>query len=163
MRDILLLQKRELDLRLKEPYVDRKEIKLNLEHPLIKVIIGPRRAGKSFFSLHVLNKNNNFGYINFDDEKLIGLTDYDKIITLMNSLYGHPHILFLDEIQNLPKWEIFVNRLQRQGFNMVITGSNSHLLSKELATYLTGRHLQTIVIPFSFKEYLQLEKKELNS
>ena len=68
MRDILLLQKRELALRFKEKYIDRKEIKLSLDHSLIKVIIGPRRAGKSFFSLHALNKYGNFGYINFDDE-----------------------------------------------------------------------------------------------
>jgi uncharacterized protein len=161
MRDILLLQKRELDLKLKEPYVKREGISLTLDNHLVKVIIGPRRAGKSFFGMHFLNDD--FGYINFDDEKLIESKDYDEIIASMNSLYGNPKILFLDEIQNLPKWEIFVNRLQRQGFNLVITGSNSHLLSKELATHLTGRHLQIIVLPFSFHEFIQLEKKELTS
>lgn len=107
----------------------------------------------------MLSKSNNFGYINFDDEKLIEAKDYDEIITSMSSLYGNPKTLFLDEIQNLPKWELFVNRLQRQGFNLVITGSNSHLLSKELATHLTGRHIQTIVFPFSFSEYLKFGKR----
>ncbi len=160
IRDILLLQKRELESKLKEIYQEREEIKFDLHHQLIKVIIGPRRAGKSFFSIHTINKHNKFGYINFDDEKLIDSTDYDEIIATMNSVYGNAKILFIDEIQNLPKWELFVNRLQRQGFNLVITGSNSHLLSKELATHLTGRYIQTIIFPFSFKEYLQLEQKE---
>jgi len=163
IKDILLLQKRELDSKLKEAYVERKGIKLDLNNQLIKVIIGPRRAGKSFFSLHFLKKENAFGYINFDDEKLIETENYDELISSMNTIYGNPKKIFLDEIQNLPKWELFVNRLQRQGLNLVLTGSNSHLLSKELATHLTGRHLQIIVFPFSFKEYLAFEEKELTS
>jgi len=163
IKDILMLQKKELESLLKEQYIAREGIKLDLSNNLIKVIIGPRRAGKSFFSLHALNKKDKFGYINFDDEKLIETEDYDEIISVINSLYSNPKILFLDEIQNLPKWELFVNRLQRQGFNLVITGSNSHLLSKELATHLTGRHFQVIVLPFSFKEYIHLEGKELTT
>lgn len=163
IKDILILQKRELEMKLKEKYIERESIKLDLKVPLIKVIIGPRRAGKSFFSLHALNKEGHFGYINFDDEKLIESTDYDEIIVSMNSVYGNPKILFLDEIQNLPKWEVFVNRLHRQEFNLVLTGSNSHLLSKELATHLTGRHLQITVLPFSFKEYLELNQARLTS
>lgn len=163
IKDILLLQKRELDSKLKEEYIDRQGIKLDLSNSLIKVIIGPRRAGKSFFSLHFLKKAESFGYINFDDEKLVETENYDELISSMNTIYTNPKKLFLDEIQNLPKWELFVNRLQRQGFNLVLTGSNSNLLSKELATHLTGRHLQMIVLPFSFKEYLAFEKKDLTS
>lgn len=163
IRDILYLQKREIELLLKEKYIDRINSKLDLTNSFIKVIIGPRRAGKSFFSLHLLNKQQNFGYINFDDEKLITLEDYDELISALNSVYGKPKILFFDEIQNLPKWELFVNRLQRQGYILILTGSNSHLLSKELATHLTGRHFQKIVFPFSFKEFLSLEGKELTT
>ena len=163
MKDILILQKNELESLLKERYMAREEMKLDLSNNLIKVIIGPRRAGKSFFGLHALNKNDKFGYINFDDEKLIETEDYDEIISAINSLYENPKVLFLDEIQNLPKWELFVNRLQRQGFNLVITGSNSHLLSKELSTHLTGRHIQIIILPFSFKEYLHLDTKVLTT
>ena len=163
IKDILILQKKELESLLKEQYIKREGIKLDLSNNLIKVVIGPRRAGKSFFSLHALNKNDKFGYINFDDEKLIETENYDEIISVINTLYKNPKILFLDEIQNLPKWELFVNRLQRQGFNLVITGSNSHLLSKELAAHLTGRHIQIIVLPFSFKEYLYLNTKELTT
>jgi len=162
-RDILILQKREISSLLKEAYIERIGPKLDLSNSLIKVIIGPRRAGKSFFSLYSLAEKSKFGYINFDDEKLIEARDYNELISAMNSVYGNPRILFFDEIQNLPKWELFVNRLQREGYVLVITGSNSNLLSRELSTHLTGRHLQITVFPFSFREFISFEKKELTS
>jgi len=162
IRDTLILQKREMETRLKERYIERKtNIKLN--NNIIKVIIGPRRAGKSFFAIHFLNTFGNFGYVNFDDEKLSDVQNYDEIITALNSLYSNPKYVLFDEIQNLPKWELFINRLQRQGYNLVLTGSNSTLLSKELSTHLTGRHFLITIFPFSFKEYLTLEDKELTS
>ena len=105
---------------------------------MIKVILGPRRAGKSFFAIRTLSEKDHFGYVNFDDESLTQLGDYNEIVAELNSLYNHPKILLLDEIQNLDRWELFVNRLQRQGYNLVLTGSNSNLLSKELATHLTA-------------------------
>lgn len=160
IKEILTLQRREIEAKLKEKYIERNQ-NLKLNNDLIKVIIGPRRAGKSFFALHFLNKKGKFGYVNFDDEKLIEVKNYDEIITAMNSIYENPKFVLFDEIQNLPKWELFVNRLQRQGCSLVITGSNSNLLSKELATHLTGRHLLTNIFPFSFKEYLKFENKEL--
>jgi len=103
IKDVLILQKRELDSLLQEKYIERENIKLDLSNTLIKVIIGPRRAGKSFFSLHALNKKDKFGYVNFDDEKLIETEDYDEIISAVNSLYGNPKTLFLDEIQKTPQ------------------------------------------------------------
>ncbi len=162
-KDRIILQKRELEERFIENYVERESKLNNLNNNLIKVIIGPRRAGKSFFATHYLKKIKNFGYVNFDDEKLIEVKDYDEIVTALNSVYKNPKVILFDEIQNLSKWELFVNRLQRQGYNLIITGSNSHLLSKELSTHLTGRHLQTSIFPFSFKEFLKLSKKELTS
>jgi len=162
IKERIMLQKREIESKLKERYIERKQ-DLKLNSNMIKVIIGPRRAGKSFFALHFLNKNGKFGYVNFDDEKLIEVKDYDEIINSMNSIYDNPKFVLFDEIQNLPKWELFANRLQRQGYNLVITGSNSNLLSKELATHLTGRHLLTNIFPFSFKEYLKLEEIELTT
>src|SRR3989344_5908930 len=160
IRDILLLQKRELEKRLNERYIERDAIK-KFNDNLVNVIIGPRRAGKSFFAVHMLNKLGKFGYVNFDDEKLVEIKDYDEIISMINSLYNHPKYILFDEIQNLEKWELFVNRIQRQGHNLVITGSNSNLLSRELSTHLTGRHSLTSIFPFSFKEFLKLENKEL--
>ena len=155
VKEILLAQKQELDKKLKELYVERTANLKKLESPIIKVIIGPRRAGKSFFALHFLNKKGNFGYVNFDDEKLVEVENYDSILEAMNTVYNNPQFILFDEIQNLPKWELFANRLQRQGYKLIITGSNSNLLSKELATHLTGRHLLTNIFPFSFKEYLK--------
>jgi predicted AAA+ superfamily ATPase len=97
----------------------------------------------------------NFGYANFDNEALVGLENYDDLISEIDQAYGKPKVLFFDEIQNLPRWELFVNRLQRQGYNLVVSGSNSKLLSRELATHLTGRHIPTTVLTFSFREYLK--------
>jgi predicted AAA+ superfamily ATPase len=154
IRDILLTQQRELENIGKKQYVPRTAVLKELDKDIIKVIIGPRRAGKSFFAAHELKKIGDCGYVNFDDEKLVEVTDYNDIIETVNSLYNNPRLLFLDEIQNLPRWELFVNRLQRQGYNLIITGSNSNLLSSELATHLTGRYVSTLVFPFSFKEYL---------
>lgn len=161
IRDVLLIQKRELESRFKEKYVERDIDLRRINNNLINVIIGPRRSGKSFFAIHVLNKMGSFGYANFDDERLVEVKDYDEIVNTIDSIYNNPKYLLFDEIQNLEKWELFVNRLQRQGHNLVITGSNSKLLSKELATHLTGRHSLTNVSPFSFHEYLKLEDKEL--
>ena len=162
IKEILTLQKREIETKLKEKYIERNQ-DLKLNNDLIKVIVGPRRAGKSFFALHFLNKKENFGYVNFDDEKLTEADNYNEIITAMNSVYDDPKFVLFDEIQNLPKWELFANRLQREGYKLIITGSNSNLLSKELATHLTGRHLLTNIFPFSFKEYLKFEDKELTN
>lgn len=159
IKEILTLQKREIESKLKEHYVERAGA-LNLNSPLIKVIIGPRRAGKSFFALHYLGKLENFGYANFDDEKLIEIDNYDSLIAEIDAIYSKPQTLFFDEIQNLPKWELFVNRLQRQGRNIVLTGSNSNLLSMELATHLTGRHIPMTILTFSFAEYLRSKKQE---
>jgi len=160
IKEKLMVQKRELGVRLKENYVEREQ-KLKLDNPLIKVIMGPRRAGKSFFAMHFLKQKGNFGYVNFDDELLTEVKNYDEIIAALNSVYDNPKYILFDEIQNLPKWELFANRLQRQDFNLIITGSNSYLLSKELATHLTGRHLPLTLFPFSFEECLNLDDKDI--
>jgi len=155
LRDIVLVQKRELENRLQETYVERKiSVFWNLGDDLIKVITGPRRAGKSFYAVHLIQQTASYGYINFDDERLTAVGDYDEIVSTVNAVYGNPRYLLFDEIQNLPRWEMFANRLQRQGFRLLITGSNANLLSSELATHLTGRHAAHVLFPFSFGEYL---------
>ena len=161
LRDVLLLQKRELERRIGEEYVDREARLKEITSGIIKVIVGPRRAGKSFFALHELGRAGSFGYVNFDDEKLVEVKDYDEIMAAVNSVYGSPKFLLFDEIQNLDRWELFVNRLQRQGHNLIITGSNSRLLSRELSTHLTGRHNQVNIFPFSFREIIKKDKKDL--
>ena len=125
-----------------------------LDSKLIKIISGVRRCGKSVFS-YILLKDKNFAYMNFDDERLI-YSDTNQILSSFYEIYGKDFkFIFLDEIQNLENWELFVNRLKRIGFNLFITGSNAKLLSKELATHLTGRHLTIEIFPFSFREYLK--------
>ncbi|MBU1199296.1 MAG: ATP-binding protein [Nanoarchaeota archaeon] len=163
IKDILLMQKRELKEYHNKKYIERNSKITELNKNIIKVVIGPRRAGKSFFIMHELKETDNFGYANFDDETLIELKNYDELIAAMNEIYKKPKTIFLDEIQNLPKWELFVNRLQRQNYNLIITGSNSNLLSQELSTHLTGRHLSTIIFPLSFKEYLSFFGTELTT
>lgn len=161
VRDALILQRTELENRLKQPYIKRAVNINDAKSDMIKVIMGPRRAGKSFFAIHKLANDSSFAYANFDDEVLASVRDYNEIVVELNSLYGKTDYLLLDEIQNLADWELFVNRLQRQGYNLVITGSNSNLLSGELSTHLTGRHIATEVLPLSFREFVSYDKREL--
>src|SRR3989338_10449396 len=104
VRNVLLQQKAELEKRFKELYIERDtRPKIgSVKDNLIRVIIGPRRAGKSFFAVHWLNKNAKFGYINFDDEKLVAAKDFDELLAVADSLYGSPESFLLDEIQNFP-------------------------------------------------------------
>ncbi len=156
IKEIVLRQRSEAKDMLKERFVER-EADLNnslLKSSLIKVILGPRRAGKSFFSIQSM-RNRSFAYINFDEEELVKVDDYDLFLKSLREVYGNYEFLVLDEIQNLEKWELFVNRLQRNRYNLVVTGSNSKLLSKELATHLTGRHLPVMIFQFSFREFLK--------
>jgi hypothetical protein len=141
------------------PLIERdkmQEILNVMDKPWVKVITGIRRCGKSVMGHQALN-NKLYGYINFDDERLIGLSAMDLNMMLQFLLEATPDakILFFDEIQNVDGWELFVNRLQRQGYNIIITGSNSKLLSKELSTHLTGRHISIELSPFSFREFLR--------
>jgi len=160
MRELILSHKYERDQLLKGNYIPRtllKEAKRSIGKNIIKVIVGPRRAGKSIFSLQLL-QNSNFAYINFDDERLADIKDYDLIMKGIKEVYGETKYLLFDEIQNLNRWELFVNRLSRRGYNLIITGSNSRLLSKELATHLTGRYIEFHIYPFSFAEFLKARK-----
>ncbi len=156
IRDIIIKQKEELESKLKERYVAR-DIRLKSDNSgLIQVIIGPRRAGKSFFAMHEVYAAGSFGFVNFDDERLVAVDDFDEILEAINSVYSNPSVLLMDEIQNFPGWELVVNRLQRRGLKLIITGSNSNLLGSELATHLTGRHLPTYLFNFSYNEYLRI-------
>ncbi len=155
LRDVLLVQQRELQQQLAQPYVPRRIT--NPQAPaddLIRVIIGPRRAGKSFFATHWLHQTGPFAYLNLDDERMPDLSDFNAVLPILDDLYRGARRLLIDEVQNLPRWELLANRLQRQGYRLFLTGSNAHLLSRELATHLTGRHIPVLIFPFSFVEYL---------
>ena len=161
VKKAILEQKKEKEILLLKTYIPRQNLekaKEYLNSSLVKVVLGPRRAGKSVFCLLLL-KDTNFAYLNFDDEDLLKNIMQDDLIQLIAEIYDDPKILLFDEIQNLKNWELFVNKLQRRGKNIVLTGSNSNLLSQELASHLTGRYAQFEVLPFSFKEFLQAKGK----
>ena len=127
------------------------------------MVIGVRRSGKSTLCFNVLNKAQvKFAYVNFDDERLVRLSadDLNDVLKGLYQIYGDFTHLFLDEAQNIEGWHLFVNRLLRQGMKVVITGSNAKLLSSELSTYLTGRYNEIELLPFSFREFCEMEKVE---
>jgi len=160
LREILLRQKKELETLFAKPFIEReatKKAKKFITNDLVKVVLGPRRAGKSIFSVHLF-RGQKPAYVNFDDENLVKLKNYDEIMKELVALYGDTKCLLFDEIQNLPDWELLINRLHRQGYNIMLTGSNAKLLSKELATSLTGRHIPIEIFPFSFREFLLAKK-----
>ncbi|MBI2436303.1 MAG: ATP-binding protein [Candidatus Magasanikbacteria bacterium] len=160
IKETILEQQARKNTLLKETYIPRyqtAQMEKLLDTNLIKVVLGPRRAGKSFFATYTF-KPSKAVYINFDDENLLKVENYDEIIKNALEVYGQTKYLLLDEVQNIPKWELLVNRLHQNGYNILVTGSNSKLLSKELATHLTGRHLPLELLPFSFKEFLQYKK-----
>ncbi|MCG2687150.1 AAA family ATPase [Candidatus Parcubacteria bacterium] len=163
IKDIVLQHKLEKEKFLAQEYVPREQLAFGrkiLDSNLIKVIMGPRRAGKSVFCFLLL-KNKNFAYLNFDDENLLQIKNYDDILKALIEVYSKMDFIFFDEIQNLNNWELFVNRLQRRGYNIILTGSNAQLLNKEWGTALTGRHLPIEIFPFSFKEFLQVKNFKL--
>ena len=163
-REIIKEQREELEFIEKRERIIKREFldkaKRFLKYPNILVITGVRRCGKSVFS-YLLAKENKFGYINFDDERLSSVKseDLNKILQAFYNLYGDIDYIILDEIQNVKKWELFVNRLRRTK-KVIITGSNSQLLAGELASRLTGRYINITLWPFSFKEFLDLNKIE---
>jgi len=153
------LEQREEISRIFQEKIIKREIEENanklLASDLIKVIMGVRRCGKSVLA-HQLLKGKKYGYVNFDDERLIGTKpqDLNDFLEILKEIEPEAEYLLFDEIQNVDGWELFVNRLRRRGYNIVISGSNAKLLSKELATHLTGRHFKIELFPFSFKEFL---------
>src|SRR4030065_336116 len=101
-RDVILAQKRELENRLQEAYIERKlSVPWDVGDDLIKVISGPRRAGKSFFAIHLLRLTGSYGYVNFDDERLAAIEDYDEIHSAVETDYGNLGYLLFDATQNL--------------------------------------------------------------
>ncbi|MCX6748728.1 MAG: ATP-binding protein [Candidatus Pacearchaeota archaeon] len=140
-----------------------KAIKLvSLEMPL--VITGIRRCGKSFLLKIIKDKLNlkdkDYFYINFNDDRLIKfeVEDFQKIIDFINEQnYKEKCFLFIDEIQEVSGWEKWIDRIKSK-YKIFITGSNSRLLSSELATILTGRSISLCLTPLSFREFLQANK-----
>lgn len=119
----------------------------------IKLITGPRRAGKSVLALQML-QGKNFAYLNFDDSSLLDKFQENAVEQALNEVYPDYKYLLLNEIQNLEKWSTWVSKLYRRGINIIITGSNANMLSTDIASMLSGRYVELRLFPFSAKEYI---------
>jgi predicted AAA+ superfamily ATPase len=143
--------------------IDR-ELNINFAEGKATAIVGPRRAGKTFFLKSFALKQNAFFYIDFENiifKKLSPLEIFE-IISIYTETFGEkPSLLLLDEIQNLPEWQSVVRALLERNYNLLISGSSSKLLSMEIATQLRGRSLSYLLLPFSFREFLLLKKFEM--
>lgn len=134
-----------------------------------RIITGIRRSGKStFVNQDFLKTDRNAFYLNFDDPALYGFSASDFVILeeaierFQNENKGSKAVYF-DEIQIVEGWEVFVNSQLRKGNLVTVTGSNASLLSYELGTRLTGRHLDYELFPFNFDEYCKLRKCDKTS
>lgn len=164
MKDLNLLEEVVLDqlnnFLKKNPGMERMiDFDKYLKTKQIVVISGIRRCGKSTLLKQLSLRLKDFYYINFEDERLLdfNLEDFNNLLVVWKKNFNSKNIL-MDEIQNVDNWELFVARLREEGYKVFITGSNSKLLSSELATRLTGRYFLIKLYPFSFKEFLSLKK-----
>ena len=167
---------------LKQIMVDQKEIYLNnplitreypLENNVNYCFVGIRRTGKSYMMYQQIKQLEADGvpmsqivYVNFEDERLLEMTsdDLNTILEIGLEISGtdvKPY-LFLDEIQNINGWEKYVRRKADMKYRINITGSNSKMLSSEIASTLGGRFIIMNVYPYSFSEYLSANHMEKN-
>lgn len=163
---ILNDQKTEVDSWSAEHLCYRNEESLvDLNSPQAQVVIGVRRSGKSTLCMQTLaDANVQFAYADFDDERLASLStnQLNDVLEVLYKIYGDFKYIFLDEIQNVEGWPLFVNRLLRTKMHVILTGSNAKLLSSDLATHLTGRSSEIALYPFSFSEYCAIKNIDFN-
>jgi len=153
----------------KRKILDLPEVKKAvLKTSEIIIVTGVRRCGKSYLLRLIWQKikkqlktNAEFLYLNFEDERLVGFktTDFTLLLESFFELFEVDKkgkvFLFLDEIQNIPHWQKFLNRIREdKKYKIFISGSNASLLSQEISTQLTGRNIPFYLYPFSFQEYL---------
>ena len=161
MKEAVLKQKIERNRLLAYDYQERgaqQTAALYRDSKMIKLITGPRRAGKSSLALQML-RGQNFAYLNFDDSALLDGFDESKVEDLLDEVYNGYKFLLLDEVQNLTGWSIWVEKLYRRGTNLIITGSNANMLSDDIAAILSGRYLEIRLYPFSVEEYKSYRQK----
>ena len=166
LKRIIEDQRYELKIKFKkENMIERDnsaKFQKHLKTPFVFAISGARRCGKSIFSI-LMVRDKKYGYVNFDDDRLYGieLHDLDEVRKAIYYIYGDVDHLVLDEIQNIPGWELFVNKMARSK-GLILTGSNATLESKELSAHLGRRYMDFKLHPFSFREYLGLNGFEPN-
>lgn len=159
---ILTDQQEEMQERAEEMLCHRKEaVLVDLKSTQAQVVIGVRRSGKSTLCYQALQSADvKYAYADFDDERMsdIEAKQLNDVLEILYKIYGDFNYLFLDEIQNVKGWHLFVNRMLRKKMHVIITGSNAKLLSGELATHLSGRNKEIALYPFSFKEFCSMKQ-----
>lgn len=154
LREIIIQQN---SINANDNLIVREKFNSIKEMPSVIILSGIRRCGKSTLmqQIRAISTEKDY-YLNFDDERLLHFTkdDFQQLYETFIELFGFQKTFYFDEIQNVKHWEYFIRRLHNEGNKVYITGSNANLLSKELGTHLTGRHIQVELFPFSFKEYL---------
>lgn len=142
-----------------------------LERNANYVLVGLRRAGKTYLLYQYIQQLVAEGapieavlFVNFEDERIndIRKEELHLILEAYKELFDHEPIIFLDEVQNVPGWEHFARRLADEKHRVLITGSNAHMLSREIAATLGGRYIAKEVFPFSFREYLEYHQLRLS-
>src|SRR3989344_941019 len=126
------------------------------------MIVGARRSGKSTLLRQILGKQKNVYYLNLEDPRLTSFSasDFLRVERIFKQDFGSGGVYFFDEIQNIERWESFIRYLVDKGEKVVLTGSNASLLSRELGTKLTGRHMNVELFPFSYTEFLTFSKMQ---
>ncbi len=150
----------------KDPGVEREALKTlgkKMRLPHVIVLSGLRRCGKSTLMRQAMRAHcadRDFYYLTFEDERLLDFdaARFNDIYEALVELFGEKRTFFIDEIQNVDRFEAFVRRFSDAGFKFIISGSNAKVLSRELGTKLTGRHVDIVVRPFSFREFLLLRR-----
>lgn len=144
---------------------------IHIEDKMPVVLTGIRRSGKSYLLYQIMYKLieqghtwNEFLYINFEDERLIGfdVSDFNSLLDVFHYMSDKEPILFLDEIQNIQGWEKFARRIADEKRMVYITGSNASVLNKEIEATLGGRYLVKRVYPYNFIEFLRAKAFQWN-
>ncbi len=132
------------------------EIEKTLNYEEVTVINGVRRSGKTFTLYELFQKHGGI-YINFEDDRLYDFTidDFEKVMDITKK--NNQNILYLDEVQEVSGWEKFAHRIHRK-IKILVTGSNSRLLSSEFSKSLVGRTKSYSIYPLSYSEFLRFKK-----
>ena len=140
--------------------VERQVCQEQVEAPEVLVISGVRRCGKSVLMQQIRGRQQEQDYcLCFDDHRLLHfeVEDFQALYEVFVEDFGLQHTFYLDEVQLVSGWERFVDRLYSHRNKVFVTGSNAYLLSRELGTLLTGRHLKQELWPMSMTEYMLLK------
>jgi predicted AAA+ superfamily ATPase len=129
---------------------------IDLSLPHAHIISGIRRCGKSTLLRQLASRTGNFCYFNFEDPRIGGfsLDDFQRLDGALAEEYGRPDVYFFDEIQNVPQWERLIRSLLDRKKTVALTGSHASLMTRELGSRLTGRHIRHELFPFSYGEFL---------